>query len=123
MADKKTRALSPKILQDDLDAFASLKSIVGYTPSNNAYDVAKGTILKDAMEAAQEKSAQDAAAAAASRDDEVAGEWAFHDFVLGARTQVKAQFGDDSNEIQSVGLKKKSEYKNPTKKKDPPPTI
>ena len=71
------------------------------------------------MEAAEEKSAQDAATAAASRDDEVAAQWGFHDFILGAKTQVKAQYGDSSNEIQALGLKKKSEYKSPTKKKIP----
>jgi len=32
------------------------------------------------------------------------------------RTQVKAQFGDDSNELQAVGLKKKSEYQKGGKK-------
>ena len=47
----------------------------------------------------------------------VAAEWARHNLVLGMRTQVKAQFGDDSNELQSVGLKKKSEYKKKTSKK------
>ena len=61
------------------------------------------------MKARQIKSVQDAATAAASRDDEIASQWAFHDYILGAKTQVKAQFGDSSNEIQALGLKKKSE--------------
>jgi hypothetical protein len=39
--------------------------------------------------------------------------------MLGAKNQVKAQFGDSSNEIQSLGLKKKSEYKSGGKKKPP----
>ena len=120
MADKKTKPLSPKILQEDLDAYAALKSMVGYAPANPAFTVANGTAAKTAKEAAEEKSAQDAAAAAASRDDEVAAQWAFHDFILGARTQVIAQFGDDSNEKQAVGLKKKSEYKSPSKKAPTP---
>lgn len=120
MADQNTRPLSPKQIQDDLDAFAALKVIVGYTPSNPDFAVANGTSAKTAMDAAQEKSAQDAATAAASRDDEVTAQWAFHDFVLGAKTQVKAQFGDSSNEIQALGLKKKSEYKSPTKKTPTP---
>lgn len=35
-------------------------------------------------------------------------------------TVVKGtMFGDSSNEIQVLGLKKKSEYKGPTKKKTP----
>ena len=121
MAEQNTRPLSPKQLQDDLDAFAALKDISGYTPLNPGYSVVNGTAAKVAMTDAEEKSVQDAATAAASRDDEIATQWAFHDFVLGAKTQVKAQFGDSSNEIQALGLKKKSEYKSPTKQINEPP--
>ncbi len=119
MADSKTRALSPKILQDDLNSFAALQAIVGYNPSNSDFKVSNGDVAKAAMEAAQTKAVQDAAAAAASRDDSVAAEWAFHDYVTGSKTQVKAQFGDNSNELQALGLKKKSEYKKASKKKTP----
>ena len=119
MADQNTRPLSPKQLQADLDVYSALQAIAGYTPANPDFTLAKGTTAKTAKEAAEGKSAQDAATAAASRDNEVAAQWAFHDYVLGAKTQVKAQFGDSSNEIQALGLKKKSEYKSPSKKKTP----
>ena len=33
------------------------------------------------------------------------------DFLSVAKNQVRAQYGDDSNEIASLGLKKKSEHK------------
>ena len=42
-----------------------------------------------------------------------------HDFVLGGKDQVKAQFGPSSNEYQGLGLKKKTEYDKPTKKPTP----
>ena len=48
-------------------------------------------------------------------DEAVAADWAFHNAVLGAADQVVAQFGKDSNEIQALGYKKKSEYKSPSK--------
>ena len=120
MADQNTRPLSPKQLQADLDAFSALKGITGYTPANPDFSLVNGNAAKTAMLDAEEQSAQDAATAAASRDDEIAAQWAFHDFVLGSKTQVKAQFGDSSNEIQALGLKKKSEYKNPSKKAPTP---
>ena len=60
------------------------------------------------------------AAADPARDEEVAAEWAFHDYILGVKTQVKAQFRDSSNELQALGLKKKSEYKSPSKKQPTP---
>ena len=71
------------------------------------------------MTADEDTAAQKKAESDAARDNEVASQWAFHDYILGARTQVIAQYGDDSNEKQAVGLKKKSEYKSPTKKKTP----
>jgi hypothetical protein len=40
--------------------------------------------------------------------------------VLGAKDQVIAQFGRDSNEAQAVGLKKKSERKPPARKAKAP---
>lgn len=117
MAKGNTRPLSPSQLQADLDAFAALKNISGYNPANKDYEIADGDALQTTMDAAQVKAAQDKATADASRDDEVIAQWAFHDFILGAKTQVKAQFGDSSNEIQALGLKKKSEYKSGGKKK------
>ena len=120
MADAKTRPLSPGTLQDDMDSYSALKAIAGYAPANADFALANGTAARTAMETAQEKSAQDEATAKASRDDEIAAQWAFHDFIVGARTQVTAQFGDSSNEKQAMGLKKKSEYKSPTKKKTTP---
>jgi len=36
--------------------------------------------------------------------------------MLGVKAQVIATFGDDSNEVQSLGLVKKSERKRPTRK-------
>ncbi len=119
MADKKTKQLSPKILQEDLDAYAGMKGIAGYSPANAAFDSASGKTLQDKMTASQVKAVQSQAQADADRDAKVLDEWEFHDFIRNMRTQVKAQYGENSDEVAAVGLKKKSEYKNPTKK---PPT-
>ena len=116
MADKKTKPLSPKILQDDLDAFAALKNIVGYKPADPQYEIANGETAKSTMQNDEDTSAQAEAAADAARDNKVDSQWGFHEFILGAKRQVVAQFGDSSNEKQAMGLKKKSEYKSPTKK-------
>lgn len=120
MAIDKTRRLSPTILAQDLAAFAALKAIVGYTPANPAYTVANGTGAKTLMDGQQTTEDQAKAAFDAARDNAVASEWAFHDFMLGGKDQVKAQFGPSSNEYQGLGLKKKTEYDKPTKKKPTP---
>lgn len=117
MAEKKTRQLSAQILQEDLDAYAGLEGISGYEPANDAYKLNFGTDLKTQMQTKQTDEVQSKAAWEADRDEKVEAEWNFHDWVRNAKLQVKAQFGENSNEVQAVGLKKKSEYKSPKPKK------
>jgi len=119
MAKNQTIRLRPRYLQADLDAFMALKALPNYTANNPNYTTATGdsvlTALKDAQKA--ELLAQNALASA--RDNNVAAEWDFHNFILQAKSQVIALYGADSNEIQSLGLKKKSERKTRVRK---PPT-
>jgi hypothetical protein len=116
MADKKTRRLPPDVLQADLDAYAALEAMEDYNPANADFSLANGAAAKTGMQGKQTKEVQDAATANASRDAAVIGEWDFHEFVLGAKIQVKAQYGESSDQVAAVGLKKKSEYKTPKKK-------
>ncbi len=122
MAIDKTRRLSPSIKQDDLDTLAALKNITGYTPANPAYTLTKVQTAQTGMSAAQDIEVQAQAAADAARDGATAAEWAFHDVILGVKEQVRAQFGADSNELQAIGLKKKSEKARPGVKTKQPPT-
>ena len=115
MAKNETRRNSPQIISDDVDSFNALVGVDGYDPSNTDYTVAKVTAAKTAMETAQQAETQAEAAWKAARDNANAKEWAFHNLVLGAKQQVVAQFGNDSDEAQAVGLKKKSEYRTPSR--------
>jgi len=96
-----------------------MMNITGYAPANAAYSSANGTTKYTAMTAKQTTETQKKGDAEAARDDAVAAEWDFHNYVQGMKDQVKAQFGADSNEVQSIGLTKKSEYKSPSSKKAP----
>jgi hypothetical protein len=116
-----TRRLSPAVLTADQAALAALKDISGYTPANADYTLAKVTAAFDAMDAEQEIETQKQAAADAARDDATAAEWAFHNAILGVKEQVRAQYGMDSNELQSIGLTKKSEKAKPAFKTKPAP--
>lgn len=49
-----------------------------------------------------------------ARDTATTAERAFHNAMLVVKKQVSAQYGEDSDEVQAVGLKKKSEYKRPS---------
>lgn len=117
MANNPTRRIPPGTLQADQESLAALQGLSGYAPANAAFAVAAINTARQALDAKQRAETQAAAALAAARDEAVAAEWEFHNLILGAKEQIIAQFGKDSNEVQSVGLKKKSEYKKPTRTK------
>lgn len=111
MAKNETQYLRPAQLAEDLEVFAALKAIAGYAPANPAFTVTVIQAVFDELQAAQEAAAQAAAAYETARDNLVALQWAAHNKVLGAKDQVQAQFGPNSNQIQSMKRKKKTEYK------------
>jgi len=109
------------VLSADRKAFAALQGIEDYAPANQAYTTETIKAARDRMDDLQREAIQAEAAAAAKRDAATAGEWEFHNAMLGAKMQVTAQFGPDSDEVQALGLKKKSEYKTRTRRKQPAP--
>lgn len=112
---KKSR-LSRKVLQEDLDAYAAVKAIRDYAPSNPAYSIANLDASHTTMSAGQTLEVQKQGELDAAKDDASGGEHSFHNDILGMKTQVKAQFGENSNEYQSLGMKKKEEYKSGRRK-------
>ena len=111
MARDESKRVNPSVIESDKAAFAALQAITTYSPANTTYSAAAISSAHVALAGAQQAETQTAAAAAAARDTAVAREWEFHNLMLGAKDQVVAQFGRDSNEVQSMGLKKASEYK------------
>lgn len=107
---KKSR-LNKKVLQEDLEAFAALKAIENYSPNNPEFSLANIVASHAKMNASQTDEVQKQGALDAAKDISTDDEHAFHNNMIGAKTQVKAQFGDNSNEVQSMGMKKKEEYK------------
>lgn len=116
MAKNETRRLKPSVLVEDIEIYAALKAITNYTPANPAYTQAAIDVIHQRLVSAREKEAQAAAAYEAARDDMVAAQWELHNAMLGAKDQVNAQFGPNSNEIQSLKRKKKTEYKSRSRK-------
>lgn len=108
---KKPKRLSKKILQEDNEAYAALQAIPNYNPSNKDFELAKVAASDETMKADQTAEVQKHAAADAASDKAAASEWERHNMILGAKIQVKAQFGENSDELASMGIKKKNEYK------------
>jgi hypothetical protein len=121
MAKNETVRIRPSNLQEDRDAFAALKGIGTYAPANTDFTVAKIQTAQNLVVSKRETEVEKEGEFNTARDETVAAEWAFHNAVLGAKDQVKAQFGADSNELQALGLKKKSEFKSPKAKKPATP--
>ncbi len=117
MAKDEVKRQSQSTLKGDVDSLSALKEIKDYRPFKPEYEVAPLALLKDDMEKKQELETQLEKAWKNARDDANDAEWAFHNGILGAKDQVVAQFGVDSNQVQSIGLKKKSEYKRPGRRK------
>jgi hypothetical protein len=121
MAKNQTVTLSADTLKADADALAALAKISDYKPSNQAYTLDKLQAASGALKDADDAFAQVEADWQTGRDAHVAAQWAFHNMMLGGKKQVVAQYGDDSDEAQAVGLTKKSEYAKPARKKTPDP--
>lgn len=117
MAKNEASRLKPATLEADIAALNALQAVSGYTPANPAYSVAAAAQALNDLRAAQAAEDRTTAALKAARDQATAAEWAFHNFILGVKEQAIAQYGKDSLEVQSLGLKRTSEYKSRGPKK------
>ena len=123
MAQNQNKRLTPKILKADADALAAIKTLTPtYAPSNASYAVTPLSTAQTSMATAQGTEVTKKGDYEGARDAANAAEWAFHNLVLGAKDQVVAQYGESSDQVQAIGLKKKSEYKRPVRKPKTPPT-
>ncbi|MES2732083.1 MAG: hypothetical protein V4714_10055 [Bacteroidota bacterium] len=116
MAKNENKRINSNDLQSDNDSLITLEGLAGYQSAKADYSLANVQTIKAAMDASQKAEKKAADALKTARDVSTAAEWAYHNAILGVKQQVIAQFGDDSAEIQLFGLKKKSEYKSPTRK-------
>ncbi len=113
MAKDQTKRLPPGQLQADRETQTALQALTDYRPANPTYSADKVSGLLAAMQSAQDAEVNAANALSAARDTAVAAEWEFHNAILGVKDQVVAQYGKDSDQVQAMGLKKKSEHKRP----------
>ena len=116
MAKNETKRIKPALLQTDKECFAAIETLGGYSPINARYELKGLRKMREDLSEAHQAEAQAMSAAAIARQNAMAREWEFHSLMLGAKDQVVAQFGRDSNEAEAVGLKKKSDYKTRSRK-------
>ncbi|HEX9374309.1 MAG TPA: hypothetical protein VF897_25060 [Roseiflexaceae bacterium] len=107
------RRIRPDDLESDRNALVAIQALDGYTPINPAYRADALAALNAACAEAQQAEIRAQNALAAARNAAIAAEQTFHGAMLGAKVQVIAQFGDDSDAVASLGMKRKSERKRP----------
>lgn len=117
MANNQTIRIRPIVLQADQEAHAAVNVLSDYNPPNPAFAKPAVQAKLEAMQAAQEAELNAKNALASARDNAAAAEWEYHNTMLGVKVSIIAQYGDSSNELQSLGLKKKSEHKLHVRKK------
>ena len=113
MSKTPKRRLPADVLQADLDCITALKMIKGYTPSNPADTLEAIEAIQTRVTAAEDHEFHLGNSYAAARDDTTDLQHLRHDRVKSIKNQIRAQFGDDSNEVAAIGLKKSSERKPP----------
>jgi hypothetical protein len=120
MAKRKTTRVTQRVLNQDRVIAKAVLGLKDYNPANSEFTSDKLREALKKMEDALAAEAKAAEAAAKAREAAIDVEWIFHELVLGTKRQVIAQYGDDSEEIATLGMKRKSErrYGRPKKNAD-----
>ena len=113
----KTRRLRPQNISQDIDSFHGLQTVSTYNTTRADASAAKLQEVYQAMLISQQTETEKLALYRAAGDAARLAEWEFHNAVLAMKEVVRGQFGSNSNEAQSIGLKKKSDRKRPTRSK------
>lgn len=111
MANPNKVRMSPQHLKADEDTYRALKGIPHYQPYKDDYSFHAVSAAYDKLNAAHEAELHARNTHAATRATLIAAQHEFHELILGVKSQVKAIYGPDSDELAALGLKKRSERK------------
>lgn len=117
-----TRPVNDKIIASDEHVLSALAQIANYNPLKPECAVNKIAELHAEYEKCHEAHTAAESALMTATDHLAVAGWNFHNVVLQAKEQIRAQFGSDSVEIQSLGLKRASERKRPVRKNSKGPS-
>ncbi len=119
MAPQNTsRRLAAQLLNQDIDSLNGSNTIQGYSTKRKEATPEALQRAYQAMLALQQAETERLALYRAAADAARLAEWEFHNAVLTMKEVVRGQYGVDSDEAQSIGLKKKSDRKRPTRQRD-----
>ncbi|MBD2079222.1 hypothetical protein [Leptolyngbya sp. FACHB-17] len=105
----------PESLEQGEAVLHGLRTLSNYQPLRREASIVGIEEAYAKMQAAQEKEARLKAESRIALEEARIAEWEFHNCILEAKAAVIAQYGADSPQLQTVGLKRKSTYKRPTR--------
>ena len=108
-------AVPKATIEKDRAALVALKKLKGYAPSNVALSVEALNALEADLRAAEENELLSTNALGAYRDARTTAGWALHNRLLNVKALVSGDYGPNSDEVQALGLKKKSDYRRRTR--------
>ena len=100
-----------KIINEDIQAFHGLATIQGYAPHDPDLTLEAITATYEELMADRAALVRAQIALDVIRDKIGTTEQRFHGQMRGSKDAVRGQYGDDSNELAAMGLKKASEKK------------
>lgn len=106
-----TKRLAADLTATNLKCNAKIQSLKGYKSAKEEFSAAELADAEKELTEARKQEAQAEQAMSSARNRAVAAEWDLHNKILGAKKQVVALYGEDSDEVHAVGLKKKSDWK------------
>ncbi|WP_341530896.1 hypothetical protein WKK05_17450 [Nostoc sp. UHCC 0302] len=112
-----TRRLPPQVISQDVTSWHGLQTVNTYETTRADASAANLQQAYQAMLTQQQIENEKLALFRAAADAARLAEWEFHNAILAMKEVVRGQYGSDSNQAQAVGLKKKSDRKRRTRKK------
>jgi len=116
MAMDETRHPGNERIYTDLEVLRAIVNLPDYRPINPAYSAEALSALAAALASAEQAEQLTEAAHDTAREAKISAAWALHNAILAAKTQVIAQYGPNSNEVEWLGLKKKSARRRPIRR-------
>jgi hypothetical protein len=111
-----SRRLPAAILTQDMQALKGIKTISGYKSNRPGSSLKELEATYQAILTLQQSVIDKESAYKAAIDDLKQTEWRFHNSILEMKDVVRGQYGSDSLELQTVGIKRKSSRRRPTPK-------
>lgn len=108
--------LSPERVDADYKAINAVANMPDYAPLQNDLEVENLAALRNAIEQHRLEMQRINDLLNSTRHKLQAAEWQLHDAMLRVKDHVIVQYGADSPQVETLGLKKRSERRRPVRK-------